>query len=330
MHIPSLTLYIYLSLSLILPRAHFAENTIYLAPLDKRYPKFAIVKKDHLDLLSIGSQLKNLLLMCNFVTWAAEHEFPKGVVSGILGLRFDLWAQKQAMILQHITSLCKNSGNIPICNINPKVTIPNIKPGQSAVASGIPPNVVDLRRERIYSIDPLTARDLDDALSITKISDTEYKVGVHIAGVSRIVAEDSAVDKDARLRGTSVYTIDSVEHMLDPSLSQGLASLLPGLERFSLSCFWVMDDSANVKQGSVEFVESVIVSCCKLDYDTVQCVLDSQPLPGPEPTVVNGFSFEEIKKDVIIFDGLAQILRRVSDFFPASFFSLPSSGCRQC
>ena len=130
--------------------------------------------------------------MCTFVSWSAEHEYPKGKVTGILGLKYDLWAQKQALILQHMTNLCKNSRLIPICNITPKITLPNVK--TETTIGKIPADVADLRKERIYTIDPLTARDLDDALSITQISENEYKIGVHIAGVSRVVKEGGEID----------------------------------------------------------------------------------------------------------------------------------------
>lgn len=100
---------------------------------------------------------------------------------------------------------------------------------------------VDLRKRRIFTIDPLTAKDLDDALSIEKISGTIYEIGVHIADVSYFVQQGTELDKEAQLRCTSVYFVHKVYPMLPRLLCERLCSLNPSVDRLSYSVFFRMD-----------------------------------------------------------------------------------------
>lgn len=89
----------------------------------------------------------------------------------------------------------------------------------------------DLRNERIFSIDPITAKDLDDALHIKELDDGFYEVGVHIADVGYFLKRGSALDSEAYERGTSTYLVDSVIPMLPSILCEELCSLNPGVDR---------------------------------------------------------------------------------------------------
>jgi protein SSD1 len=89
----------------------------------------------------------------------------------------------------------------------------------------------DLRSECIFSIDPKTAKDLDDALHIKKLDDGHFEVGVHIADVSHFLERNSPLDNEAKERGTSTYLVDSVIPMLPPVLCEELCSLNPGVDR---------------------------------------------------------------------------------------------------
>ena len=90
----------------------------------------------------------------------------------------------------------------------------------------------------IFTIDPKTARDLDDALSVTEISPGIYELGVHIADVSHFVQPNSDIDKEAIKRATSVYFVHRVIPMLPRRLCDNLCSLLPDRERLTFSCFF--------------------------------------------------------------------------------------------
>jgi protein SSD1 len=104
----------------------------------------------------------------------------------------------------------------------------------------------DLRQERIFTIDPAVAKDLDDALSIKTNDDGTYEVGVHIADVSYFVKPNTALDRDARKRATSVYLVQRAVPMLPPTLSEEVCSLIPGAERLAFSAIFTM-----TKEGKV-------------------------------------------------------------------------------
>jgi len=107
----------------------------------------------------------------------------------------------------------------------------------------------DLRAERVFSIDPDTAKDLDDALSIKQNGDGTYDVGVHIADVSHFVKPNTALDRDARKRATSVYLVQRAVPMLPPTLSEQLCSLRPGEDRLAFSViFTITEDSRVIKK----------------------------------------------------------------------------------
>jgi protein SSD1 len=105
-----------------------------------------------------------------------------------------------------------------------------------------------------------TAKDLDDALSITKNEDGTFEVGVHIADVSYFVKPNTALDRDARKRATSVYLVQRAVPMLPPSLSESLCSLVPGEERLTFSVFFTLTSDGRVVRSS--FARSVIKSVC--------------------------------------------------------------------
>ena len=122
----------------------------------------------------------------------------------------------------------------------------------------------DLRDERIITIDGASAKDLDDAISLTRNERGQQVLGVHIADVSHYVTPFSSLDREAFDRGTSVYFADRVIPMLPKELSNGICSLHPGVDRLTLSCFMTLDeDGHTVKQ---EIVKSVIRSVERMTY----------------------------------------------------------------
>lgn len=104
----------------------------------------------------------------------------------------------------------------------------------------------DLRDQRIITLDPEDAKDLDDALSVKVNDDGTYDVGVHIADVSYFVKPNTALDRDARKRATSVYLVQRAVPMLPPMLCEQLCSLLPGQERLTFSVVYTMTKDAKV------------------------------------------------------------------------------------
>ena len=133
---------------------------------------------------------------------------------------------------------------------------------------------VDLRGRLVFTIDPVDARDHDDALSIREGENGLWEVGVHIADVSHYVEEGGVIDQEAFKRGTSVYLVDRVIPMLPEALSADLCSLRPHEDRLAVSLLLELDDDANVRSHRV--VRSVIRSAHKLAYEDAQAILDGE------------------------------------------------------
>ena len=134
----------------------------------------------------------------------------------------------------------------------------------------------DLRKEFIVTIDPDDARDFDDAINVEKLNDSGWQLGVHIADVSAYVQPGSALDREARRRGNSVYLPDRVIPMLPERLSNGVCSLNPGVDRLTRSVFLRFDRNGNVK--GARFAASVIRSAHRLTYKQAYSILKSRPV----------------------------------------------------
>jgi len=132
----------------------------------------------------------------------------------------------------------------------------------------------DLRNEFIVTIDPDDARDFDDAIQVEK-TNTGWRLGVHIADVAGYVEPGSALDREARRRGNSVYLPDRVIPMLPERLSNGVCSLNPGVDRLTHSVFIHFDKHGVVK--SARFARSVIRSAHRLTYKQAFAILSSPP-----------------------------------------------------
>ncbi len=132
---------------------------------------------------------------------------------------------------------------------------------------------LDLRDWQMVTIDGEDAKDLDDAVSLTKEGDL-YRLGVHIADVSNYVQEHSALDVEAEDRGTSVYLVDRVIPMLPHKLSNGICSLNAGENRLALSCIMMIDEKGKVVDHKI--VETVIKVDRRMSYTSVKKILADQ------------------------------------------------------
>jgi len=131
----------------------------------------------------------------------------------------------------------------------------------------------DLRKKFIITIDPDDARDFDDAIQIEKTDNGGWQLGVHIADVAAYVEPGSALDREARRRGNSVYLPDRVMPMLPERLSNGVCSLNPGVDRLTHSVFINFDKNGVAKR--TRFAKSVIRSAQRLNYKQAYAILKS-------------------------------------------------------
>lgn len=159
---------------------------------------------------------------------------------------------------------------------------------------------LDLRGEKIFTIDGPTAKDLDDAVSIHKLPNGNFLLGVHIADVTHYVSEDGPLDREALKRGTSVYLVNRVVPMLPRVLSNGMCSLNPDEDRLTLSCLMEIDGEGVVVNHDIS--KSVIHSCARLVYDDVSDILEYD-----DPQQCR--RHEDILPEIRMMGQLAEILR---------------------
>ena len=159
---------------------------------------------------------------------------------------------------------------------------------------------MDLRNEVIVTIDGEDAKDLDDAISLKKLDNGNYYLGVHIADVSYYVGEGTPLDKEAFARGTSIYLVDRVIPMLPHKLSNGICSLNPHVDRLTISCFMEVDSEGKVVDH--EIVPSVINSTERMTYTNVNRILANDQAMQ--------LQYSHVKDLFFLMEELASILQK--------------------
>lgn len=195
------------------------------------------------------------------------------------------WPEDLKSATGYITKILghKNDPGVDILSILYKHDIPPEFPDEViAAAQRVPDEITeadlvgrrDLRHETIVTIDGADAKDLDDAVTVTKNVDGTYKLGVHIADVSYYVTQGSVIDIEAYDRATSVYLTDRVIPMIPHRLSNGICSLNPQVDRLTLSCEMIIDANGNVIAH--EIFQSVIKTTERMTYKDVYMILEEQ------------------------------------------------------
>ena len=154
-------------------------------------------------------------------------------------------------------------------------------------------NRLDLRKTTTFTIDPEDAKDFDDALSVKKLNNGNWEIGVHIADVSHYVKKGGIIDKEAVERATSVYLVDRVIPMLPEILSNNICSLKPNVDRLAYSVLFEMDEKANLVDYKI--AKTVIHSDVRFTYQTAQDVIDNKK--------------GELSVELLLLDKLSKVLR---------------------
>ena len=169
----------------------------------------------------------------------------------------------------------------------------------------------DMRSDLTFTIDPITAKDFDDALSFKVLENGNYEIGIHIADVSHYVQPKTILDDEAYDRATSVYLVDRVVPMLPEMLSNGVCSLRPNEEKLTFSAVFEMDEKANIVNQW--FGRTVTYSDKRFAYEEAQVIIETKQNRIPSEVSLSGEEYEvsdDIVQAVLKMDELAKKMRK--------------------
>lgn len=243
--------------SLIMGTVEFDGDFYFLVPDDAKYYVDFLIPRKLLKDANIGDKVSAKILH-----WDNPNKSPVAEVTEILGRTGNPEAEFNSILKE-----------FQIISEFPSETLEEIKkirPPQNRNYK----SRIDFRDEIVITIDPEDARDFDDALSLKKLPNGNYSLAVHIADVSHYVTENSAVDIEARYRGTSVYLVDRVVPMLPEKLSNEICSLQPDKIRYTFSVIAELTKDGKIINS--EIAESVIINKRRYSYQEVQQIIDSK------------------------------------------------------
>lgn len=256
----------------------------FVVPDDKRIYQDIFIPRDEIKDVKNGYKV-----VVEMVSWPQKRRNPEGRIVEVLGHKDDVGTDILSIIRQY--------------------DLPEEFPEEvEQAARSIPQTIAeeeikrrkDLRHLRIITMDGADAKDLDDAISITRKENDNFLLGVHIADVSHYVKENGIIDKEAYTRGTSVYLVDRVIPMLPKEISNGICSLNPNEDRLAFSVCMEIDKAGKVV--SHEILESVIRSSQRMIYEDVTKILEED---DPELTERYSSYIEDLRN----METLAGILR---------------------
>ncbi|EDS42911.1 exosome complex exonuclease RRP44 [Culex quinquefasciatus] len=244
-----------------MPYYQSSNQYIKFSPRDLKIPVMRIYKQHWPEAIFKNDfkQLESVIYQAEIIEW--HEDVPIGTILKSIGKCGELEAENQALLVEYDLDVSPYSEEI----------INSLPPSPFQIPEEELKKREDLREECVFTIDPLTARDLDDALSCKVLKNGNFEIGVHISDVSYFLKEGSELDELVKLRATSIYMVDNVYHMLPKPLCF-LCSLLPGEDKLAFSVFWEITPDAKVL--STRFAKTVINSCTQLAYEHAQVMLD--------------------------------------------------------
>lgn len=241
---------------------HTTGKFLYVVPLNPVYHKDFYVP-------AANNARPGDRVVVRFVKWEDPHVSPEGEIVDVIGP-----ADKPSLD----TLVVMKQFDLP--EAFPDAVIDEAE--QVSRRLQRPGKRLDLRDRYIFTIDPATARDFDDAISLEHDDKGRRVLGVHIADVSHFVRPGTELDNEASERGTSVYLVDRVIPMLPEQLSNGVCSLRPDEDRLTFSVFMTFDEKGNMVASS--FAKSRIRSKLRLNYEQAYAALLDKPVPeGDDP-----------------------------------------------
>lgn len=258
-----------------------SKNFGFVVPDDKNFgTDIFISKKD------FGKARNNHKVLVKITKFPEKGKNAEGKVIEVIGNVNEAGVDMLSLIKEH---------NLP--STFPKPVVKEAQKYGQVIDKNDIKNRVDLRDKIIFTIDGEDAKDLDDAVRVEKLENGNYRLEVHIADVSHYVKENSLLDQEALLRGTSIYMLGRVIPMLPRELSNGLCSLNAGEDRFTLSCIMEIDKKGKVVSSQV--YKAVINVTERMSYKDVQKIIDGSDedvLKRYKPYIQEFKNMEELAK----------------------------------
>lgn len=240
-----------------------SQQTVFLVPMEKRIPRIRVRTRQAGELLG-----KRVLVTID--AWDRDSRYPTGHFVRSLGELESKGAETEALLLEWDVQYRPFPKTVLDClpqeGHDWKVPASTDDPGWRGRR--------DLRDLLVCSIDPPGCVDIDDALHARKLPNGNFEVGVHIADVSHFVKPNNAMDKEASMRGTTVYLVDKRIDMLPMLLGTDLCSLKPYVERYAFSVVWEVTPNADIV--SADYTKSVIRSREAFSYEQAQVRIDDK------------------------------------------------------
>jgi len=277
-----------------------SRNFGFVVPDDKKLSMDIFIPKAERNGAKTGDKV-----VCEITKWPEARRNPEGIIVEVLGHKDSVGTDILAIMRQY-----KLDPDFPEEVMNEVNEIPEEIPQDEIKRRR------DLRDLKMVTIDGADAKDLDDAVSVEKLSNGNYRLGVHIADVAHYVREGTELDNEAVKRATSVYLVDRVIPMLPKKLSNGVCSLNPHIDRLTLTCFMEIDSKGRVVNH--EILESVIKINERMVYEDVSKILESS-----EPELMD--RYKDLIDDFKTMEELFKILNKRRDDRGAIDFDFPES-----
>ncbi|ORZ12672.1 hypothetical protein BCR42DRAFT_453377 [Absidia repens] len=273
-----------------------APRIVWFKAVDKRVPLIAIpIEQAPADFVEDNESYAERLFVSSIKRWPITSLHPFGTLERELGHIFKLDVQTMAILADNNVTHTEFSEQVNKC-------LPSIPYDFSPIPDDQRRNFTDVR---VITIDPIGSDVLDDAISIQRLGDDTFEVGVHISDVTYFIKANSPLDKEARARGVRVDLIHKSVPMLPTPLTHQVTNLIPNQTRFAFSVVWKLDSDGNVLD--TWFGKSIVKSCASLTYDDVQKMVDGQELDTTDS--MDKQLASDIKTDVCILYKIASQLR---------------------